>query len=542
MRYSIILSLVIVTYLFSFLYEVGPGKPYENIGDVPLETLKPGDTVKIYYRTEPYYEKWCIGTAGKADSPIVFLGVPDLSGNLPIIDGENAVTRLELNYWSEERGIINIGGSNLPGGPPNYIIIENLEIRKARPPYNFYDDAGNLKTYADNASSIYAVEGSNIIIRNCVFTDCANGFFASHAIENIIIEACYIYNNGVPGSPYQHNSYTETQGIIYQFNHFGPLKENAYGNNLKDRSSGCIIRYNWIEYGNRQLDLVDAGHPEIYEDSSYRKTFVYGNILIEQYDEGNSQIIHYGGDSGDTTKYRHGTLYLYNNTIISKREGNTTVLRLSTNLESCDSRNNILYTTADGSRLALLEVYGNLIIRNNWIKSGWVISHSGFQGTFVDSGGIIEGTSPGFLDFNDEDFHLNDSSPCINAGTFLPNAVLPENNVIYQYVKHRSYENRPNDGIFDIGAFEHSLYFIKERRKLHNSNLSTIFNRKSIYLLNLPQNAWLNIYDPVGRRIVKIFIPKRENKIFFKPSREKVYFYIINSKEHYIKGKIIILK
>jgi hypothetical protein len=31
-------------------YEVGPGKTYANINDVPLEALTAGDTLLIYYR------------------------------------------------------------------------------------------------------------------------------------------------------------------------------------------------------------------------------------------------------------------------------------------------------------------------------------------------------------------------------------------------------------------------------------------------------------------------------------------------------------
>ena len=39
-------------------YEVGPGKTFANIGDVPWELLQPGDTVLIYWRSTPYKEKW----------------------------------------------------------------------------------------------------------------------------------------------------------------------------------------------------------------------------------------------------------------------------------------------------------------------------------------------------------------------------------------------------------------------------------------------------------------------------------------------------
>ncbi|MGQ9817607.1 MAG: right-handed parallel beta-helix repeat-containing protein, partial [bacterium] len=353
-------SYLLLTYLLrtataqAYTYDVGPGMPYDSIGAVPLESLNPGDSVKIHYRPTPYFEKFVIGRAGIANAPIVFYGVPSGIGELPVIDGRNAITRLQLDYWSENRGIINIGGSSIPNQLPEYIVIENLEIKSARPPYSFYDDQGQLTNYASNASTIYVVEGNNITIRNCILHDCGNGFFVAHQGKNIVVEKCWIYDNGIEGSIYEHNNYTEAQGIIFQFNHFSNLRTNCLGNNLKDRSSGCIIRYNWIEHGNRQLDLVDSDYPEIYNDTTYRKTYVYGNILIEQSDEGNSQIVHYGGDSGDTTHYRQGRLYFYNNTIISKRSGNTTVFRLSTNLESCDARNNIFFVTASGNRLAML--------------------------------------------------------------------------------------------------------------------------------------------------------------------------------------------
>ena len=63
---------------------------------------------------------------------------------------------------------------------------------------------------------------------------------------------------------------------------------------------------------------------DLVNDPGYRKTFVYGNILIEPEGAGNSQIVHYGGDSGDASIYRKGTLYSYNNTVVSTRTGNTT--------------------------------------------------------------------------------------------------------------------------------------------------------------------------------------------------------------------------
>ena len=114
-------------------YRVGPSQTYANIGDVPWESLGPGDTVLIYARPTPYTEKWVIGRSGTQASPITVRGVPDGQGNLPIIHGEGATTRSQLNYWNEERGIIKIGGSNTPADTlPSYIVIDGLHLRRAR--------------------------------------------------------------------------------------------------------------------------------------------------------------------------------------------------------------------------------------------------------------------------------------------------------------------------------------------------------------------------------------------------------------------------
>ncbi len=185
----------------------------------------------------------------------------------------------------------------------------------------------------------------------------------------------------------------------------GRLREGCGGNNLKDRSAGLVVRYNWIEDGNRQLDLVDAEDSAVLVNHpSYSTTFVYGNVLIESDGEGNSQILHYGGDSGTTADYRKGTLYFHNNTVVSTRSGNTTLMRLSTNDEHADIRNNILYTTADGWRLAMLGESGVADLRTNWIMDGWVTSHSTFSGTLTDHGDNLAGTDPGFTDFGGQDF------------------------------------------------------------------------------------------------------------------------------------------
>ena len=73
-------------------FNVGPGQSYPAIGDVPWESLGPGDSVYIHWRSEPYREKWVIGRSGSETAPLVISGVKGPNGELPIISGENATT------------------------------------------------------------------------------------------------------------------------------------------------------------------------------------------------------------------------------------------------------------------------------------------------------------------------------------------------------------------------------------------------------------------------------------------------------------------
>lgn len=457
-----LVTLVIATSVaFGTEYAVGPGQPYANINDVPWESLMAGDTVLIHWRAEPYFEKWVICRQGTEEAPITVRGVPGPNGELPIIDGNGASTRLALDYWNENRGLIKVGGASIPPDTmPRYIVIESLELRSARPPYAFTDDAGGTQSYVNNAAAVYVEKVEHLTIRNCVTHDCGNGIFIGSSDEepsrDILIEGNYIHSNGNVGSAFEHNTYTAAIDITYQFNRFGPLRAGTSGNNLKDRSAGLVVRYNWIEGGNRQLDLVDAEDSvQIRNDPAYPTTHVYGNVLIELDADGNSQIVHYGGDSGSTDDYRKGTLYFYHNTVVSQRVGNTTLFRLSTDDEHCDARNNIFYVTASGNKLALVDSDGVLDLSHNWFKPGYVNSHGFFSGVINDDGTGVIGSAPGFVDEPADDYHLAGDSACLDAAGELDPAVLPEHEPAMQYLEHQAGEARCTVGAAaDIGAFE----------------------------------------------------------------------------------------
>ncbi|TVP93929.1 MAG: polysaccharide-degrading enzyme [Planctomycetaceae bacterium] len=435
-------------------YRVGPAQPLSEVEEVPWESLRPGDRVLIHARPEPYRSKWVLTRRGTADAPITITGIPDATGRLPVIDGRNAVTRRELNFWGEERGVIKIGGANRPADlMPAHIVIENLDVRSGRQPYFFTGRSGKT-AYLKNAASIFIEKGEHITLRGCELHDSGNGLFSSPNTKSIVVEHCSIFDNGVEGSILEHNNYTNSQGITFQFNHFGPLREGCPGNNLKDRSSGMIVRYNWIEGGNRCLDLVDGAHQA---SEAYGNTYVYGNVLMKPDDHGNNQVVHYGGDSDDSGRYRKGTLHFFHNTVVSYRTGTTVLFRLSTADESVECRNNVFYVSAPGRHLAILAEGGRADLFRNWIKPGWRVSHGGQGGQVRGIERLIEGDAPGFADDEDRDYRPVAGAPVAGAAEPLPPGLNAAHSVAFEYIPHRRQTPRPQDKSLSLGAFEPAL-------------------------------------------------------------------------------------
>jgi hypothetical protein len=439
-------------------YEVGPAKAYVSIGSVPWESLVAGDTVLIFWQSTAYKEKWVIGHQGTATAPITVRGVPGPNGELPVIDGNGATTRPQLDFWGQARGVIKVGGSSRPSNNiATHVTIENLEVKSGRPPYSFRSNTGVTTAYATNASAIYIERGEHVTIRNCILHDCGDGFWVSSndtdASRDILFEGNYVYDNGSP-SGLDHNIYTAAIGIVFQYNRLGPLRVGCPGTNLKDRSAGEVVRYNWIEGGNKQLDMVDgADSILIRADPSYRTTHVYGNVFVEPAGDGLPTLFRYGGDMGDTSQYRKGTLHFYNNTIVSLRTDQTILFKLGSADETCEARNNIFYTVGAGTTLFIDESLGTVNLSHNWLKEGFRNFSGSAAGRINNDGTNLTGTEPGFVDQALQNFHLKTNSIGINHGAALADGVLPQHDVVREYVKHQAGTARVDPGTLDIGAY-----------------------------------------------------------------------------------------
>jgi hypothetical protein len=450
-----ILGLLTAIQVGAAVYSVGPGQPIAEVNDVPWELLQPGDEVRIHWRPQPYRAKWVLCCRGTAEKRIHVKGVPGPQQQLPVIDGENATTRKELNFWGESRAVIKIGGANRPADTlPGFITIEGLEIRNARMSNGFTGREGVTK-YRKNAAGIYVEKGENIEIVGCNIHENGNGVMTGPNVRNLRVAGCFIHGNGAEKSIYEHNVYTECQGLIFEFNRFGPLRRSCGGNNFKDRSSGMIFRYNWVEGGNRCLDLVDSKTPAITGDPAYRESLVYGNVLIKSAGAGNNQVVHYGGDSGSTRHYRQGTLRFFQNTVVSFRRGNSVAFRLSSSNESVDCRNNIFYAGMPDGVMILLAERGRIDARDNWLNSDWRFT-PGERSPIELAALNRSGRDPGFRNWMLRQFDLTAGSSALAAGQPIGNInSVSASAWAFQYHPHQSWTRRheTKKSRMDLGAF-----------------------------------------------------------------------------------------
>ena len=402
--------------------DVGDGFELSHPNDVPWESLGPSTLVRIHNGT--YAAKWVINTTG----PLRVEGVGSV-----IIDGDGATTRTGLDYWNESRSVLKIGGSSIGPDVATDITIANLTFRGAMQDNTFVNDATETETYADNAACIHVEVGFGVKLVGNTLTDCGNGLFIGNQSGDIEVHGNHLYGNGVVGSAYEHNSYTEANGIDFAWNRYGRLREGADGNNLKDRSAGLRVRYNWIEGGNRQLDLVESS---VLDQSD--AVCVVGNVLIEGEGDGNSQIVHYGGDNGNV--YRSGPLVLVHNTVVSTRQGNTTWLRLSTPENSALAYDNVVVANS----LAITAGAGQVTLVDNGLPSGWKTTFEAeFNGSLSDEGTLV--ADPQL----DENHAPGAGSPLVGAAGDLGEHCT---DVDLQYVQHQQASERA--GRSTIGAFE----------------------------------------------------------------------------------------
>ncbi len=493
-------------------YPVGPEQKHASLSEIPWSSLKPGDTVRIFWRETPYREKILISTRGTEQQPIRICGVAGADGERPTISGDKATTRPRLgnldNYFSNDHdnfqglGLIILSG-NYDEKPAN-IIIEGLHLQHARKEYSFTNTRGEKKNYGGGAACIRLQAADNVVIRDNEIDHCGNGIFTmsqgyndASLTRNILIEKNHLHNNGQSGSDRQHNLYIQAIGATYQYNRFGSNTPGSTGTNLKDRSAGTIIRYNWFEGGSRTIDLVEVEDSaswfveKAYLDSLegsapdsgrladvrrtealYRKTYVYGNQILNIGSQGGSNVVHYGYDN-DPELARKGVLYFYNNTLVLRHDRDEQWRARVFDVSLYNERkgtpgeeiievfNNIIYLEsetpqAEPSYLCLGRESGTINLGVNWITDSWNSAETFSECYPYDTKPVFNGaknlvnTSGAAVPADIRTLAPNNIPTIRNHRQPLSPAVSSSHPVKYQYVHHQAGEPRPS--LNNLGA------------------------------------------------------------------------------------------
>ncbi len=416
-------------------YQVGPNPgQLPSIADVPWESLQAGDTVRFFHRAEPYVGKFILAAQGTQAAPVRVCGVKGPNGERPVILGAGAATRAKLantmggqgsqaQPYNESRGVVFIS-RNWATEPwqsyPRHLRIDGLRIQGAHPRHAFHDSFGARRNYMEFGACIWLDRGHDISIVDNEITDCSQGLYSRSSddgdysvTKNLRIAGNIFTDNGIVGGQGMHSAYTASDGVVYEYNRFGPLRAGATGNSIKDRSVGTVVRYNRIEDGARAIDLVEAEDFPNYALSkpAYRSTFVYGNQIVKDGRKGST--IHYGGDHNGSTPgatwgedfNRKGTLYFFNNTVRLTGDGYAVLFQLSTTQEKAEVWNNVFVfdpaiphpRMRSATDVGAAWTSGGIVnLGRNWIDARW--SDGGpwhtVPGQLNGTGNLITGTTP----------------------------------------------------------------------------------------------------------------------------------------------------
>jgi len=450
-------------------FEVGPGKAYTNIGDVPWQSLLPGDRVFIYYRNTPYKEFIYLPVRGESDRWIEIIGVPGPNGELPVLDGQNAVASTSFNWPPDHQGLGLILVTPMASGitygfKPGYIHIHGLKFINVRAGNNYTSSGGATTAWGSFSAAIAAHGVDHLTISGCQMSNCALGVFVNSTqaervqSRNIHLLYNYIYGAGNLNAASEHNCYIEAIGTIYEFNYFDSLLNNSWGQFIKDRSAGIIYRYNFMHNSNTCSYMLGMPDPDSsggysnlavdsYGDSLMKNVFIYGNTFVldqpsaNMYEGWPSAIIEHGGGGAYPAfpQYRYGSLHVYNNVFVSKVDATTVSIGGSTvsgsvglfvlaNIRAVTTayvKNNLFYGTSRTSGpapepWALFGCQGPGDFQQNWIttfqNSSTTVSDGAYnQGTHYNGTGLNGLTAstadPGFRGFSVGDYALTLSSP-----------------------------------------------------------------------------------------------------------------------------------
>jgi parallel beta-helix repeat protein len=395
---------------------------WKNFSNINWTSVKPGDTIYISggSSSKTYYEILIVNDDGTATAPITITkGINAGHNGTVIIDGQ--MTR----------------GSGVDIRDDNYIVIRGLTVK------NHIDQEGvrkgqifvsnstgsvieNNNLYVTAHGGVFLQNNTNVIVRNNTITTPTyttaqtDGVYSQYNTGNIYEGNTIILSNGEPDGhddgfqSYQDRSITFRGNYIKQDN----TKTNHVGNIYIANSYGTMWVYNNVVYS------PNASNSLIFLDNSMDNSpTVVGDAVLRAY---NNTL--YGGEWGVINIQDSPNSVLQNNIIVSNFR-DATAVRIKGTLPPAANINYNLYYTPNSTQPFWRESTNTYYTFVQW------------QGLGYDTNG--KNTDPKLKDISAEDFHLQSTSPAIDAGTTISEVTTDKDGT-----------TRPQGSAYDIGAYE----------------------------------------------------------------------------------------
>lgn len=366
---------------------VGPNQSLAGLNQVAWETLPPHTMVRIHPKATPYNERIFI-----VSSDIKVCGVKDSNGVRPKLVGLNARVRNSSalqgqigtpaqEYSTVNRGIVAIARDS---GIRN-IVVEGLNLTGTMsPPYSGANHAASYigmdnqpHPYNNHTGCVYVSRAQNVTIRDNEISYCPVGVYVisrgldyggdHYLTRNFLLEGNYFHDNGLVDDYNVHQAYIQGVNFVVQYNYFGdPIRydidnngtidndEASNGNDLKMRTVGELVRYNYFENGAHSIDLIDIEdfRPSVFPwffqrladqspgavtpalrtmmERDWLKydhgSYMYGNIFRRNQNVHvqtmGASMVHFGSDNSPIDG-RRGKLWFYFNSILTSLDKNS---------------------------------------------------------------------------------------------------------------------------------------------------------------------------------------------------------------------------
>jgi len=400
-------------------YHIGSGLDANEPHEFDWGVLQPGDVVNLHGRPEPYASKIHLWHQG-----VTLRGVPGPDGEQPALTGEGAVEWPGAKYFSDQ--VVGVGLLMIApqaGVPPRDITVEGITFQDAGHPAGFTLANGDGAGWSIAAAGVATYRSSNVLISNCALLRNNNGLFCKSYgytdgdVNNLTLNCNLFAENGT-GTDHQHGCYVEANGCLVRGNWFTGMR--GAGNQFKDRSAGLVFEYNWVEGGQRLLNLVDPddGAPSFLQSPLWGLDIVRGNVL---YNNGTSRApVHYGGDEVFNRPY----LRFHHNTVITRaREGDWSYACFKLNPTLIEAWCNLFHVLPNeaGWTPPLFPAYteygrSRLVLAGNWTSGTLGAGDADLE---LEAEGNAQGDDPGLTATAPDDLNFR-PVPTAPARGFTP--------------------------------------------------------------------------------------------------------------------------